>query len=98
MELELINKLYLELSQITTAKTERELRARNAHEELVKSLKEMTTILSAIQNTLTGYLTPDSTLDQDACINAILNISDHKDTLSKQRSALQLLTTIEKGA
>lgn len=74
------------------------LTACNAHEELVKSLKEMTTILSAIQNTLTGYLTPDSTLDQDDCINAILNISDHKETLSKQRSALQLITAIEKGA
>lgn len=74
------------------------VRACNAHEELVKALKEMTTILSNIQDTLTGYLTPDSTLDQDDCINAILNISDHKETLSKQRSALQLLTTIEKGA
>ena len=65
--------------------------------DLLTTLKAMTTILSNIQNTLAGYLTPDSTLDQDDCINAILNISDHKETLSTQRSALQLITAIEKG-
>lgn len=93
-----IANMVMQLDDTELANAKFIIQACNAHEELVKSLKEMTTILSAIQNTLTGYLTPDSTLDQDDCINAILNISDHKETLSKQRSALQLLTTIEKGA
>lgn len=69
----------------------------NAHDELVEALKDMTAILAKIQNTLTGYLIPDSALDQDECINEILNITDHENTLAKQRRALQALAKAEKG-
>ena len=41
MELEIVNTLYVELSQFATAKTERELRACNAHDALVAELKRV---------------------------------------------------------
>ncbi|MDR4470426.1 MAG: hypothetical protein MRJ68_19370 [Nitrospira sp.] len=63
--------------------------------DLLESVRDMVTILSQIQNLLTGYLVPDSLEDQDDCINGILSIADHKETLQKQRKALKAIAKAE---
>ncbi len=50
---------------------------------------DMTEVVRRVQDTLAGYIDPGFPLnDPEECVNALLGIVDHKDTLAKQRASL----------
>lgn len=81
------NKAEAQLAALTRPPSDEEVG------KVATGLADMTEVVRRVQDALADYIVPDADIDAEECINTLLGIVDHRDTLAKQRAALAAIPT-----